>query len=131
MHTAVLRKKLGTVLKAFPLSWGETVRQLLLRDALVNKTIDESCIEVISGPNGAHRFDFPHGIVCLPFSCEDCHSIGSTSANELLTERGDDSMIDAVGIRGSKHCAQVATAGPHDISMAHHVGNGRHQLRQH
>ena len=131
MHTAVLRKKLGIVLKAFPLGCCEIICQLLLSDALVNKAIDESCIEVITGPNGAYRFDFPHGIVQLPFACEDGHRIGSTCANEQLAARGNDEMIDAVGIGGSKHCAKIATTGPHDIGMAHCVGDGSHQPRQH
>lgn len=59
---------MGIVLKAFPLGCCEIICQLLLSDALVNKTIDESCIEVITGPNGAYRLNFPHGIVSLSFA---------------------------------------------------------------
>ena len=57
MHATVLREELGTVLKVLPLRLTEAVCQLPLSDALANKAIDESSIEVVAGSDGTHRLD--------------------------------------------------------------------------
>ena len=72
---------------------------LLTRDAMLHKSVNESRIEVITGPNGAHRRRIGHFIAASKAVLgPQLHRIAPLCADETLSIKRDFGVVNLVRV---------------------------------